>query len=66
MRCKNPPELQRCKSWGKPAFRWGDTGTPFQYVTGDAKSILRARAKAIREGRALREAGMGMRESLIE
>lgn len=45
--------IKRCRSKGKPGFKWGDEGKCFTYTAGDKTSRDRARKKAEEQGRAI-------------
>lgn len=45
--------VQQCKENGKPGLRWGKAGKCYVYTPGDPASRARARAKAMRQGRAV-------------
>lgn len=40
-----------------PFFRWGDSGSKYHYTSGNEDSRKRARAKAEKQGRAIRASG---------
>jgi hypothetical protein len=40
-----------------PYYQWGDSGKKYRYEAGDAKSREAAKAKAERQGRAIRASG---------
>lgn len=49
--------VQSCQKDGKPGFKWGRQGACFTYTPGNTASRNRARAKAARQGRAIKAKG---------
>lgn len=45
--------LERCTSGGRPGYRWGKHGKCYTYTPGNARSRSVARARAMRQGRAI-------------
>jgi hypothetical protein len=45
---------QACQVNGKPGYRWGESGTCYTYTSGDKASRERAKAKADKQGRAIK------------
>ena len=46
--------VQKTTKNGKPAYKWGKSGHPYTYTSGDEASRERARAKAAKQGRAVK------------
>jgi len=46
--------IQRCKSHGKPGYRWGSKGKCYTYTKGNKEQQSRALAKAAAQGKAIR------------
>ena len=46
--------VQRCRENGKPGFKFGESGKCYTYIAGDKASKERARAKAEKQGRAIK------------
>ena len=42
-----------CRKQGKPGYKWGKSGKCYTYTSGDKKSRDRAKAKAVKQGRAI-------------
>lgn len=49
--------VKRCQSGGKPGYKWGDKGKCYTYTPGDKAGAKRARARAAKQGAAVRESG---------
>lgn len=45
--------LTRCEHEGQPGWRWGETGKCYTYTPEDPESEQRAKASALRQGRAI-------------
>ena len=45
--------VQPCKDKGKPGYKWGKSGKCYVYTSGDEASRKRARAKAVKQGKAI-------------
>lgn len=46
--------IERTTKNGRPAFRFGKTGKAYPYTAGDKASRERAKAKAAKQGRAIK------------
>lgn len=46
--------VQACKSNGKPGFKWGKQGRCYTYTAGNTQSRNQAKAKAAKQGRAIK------------
>jgi len=46
--------VQKCKSEGKPGFKWGESGKCYTYSPGNESSRKAARKKAAEQGRAIK------------
>jgi hypothetical protein len=49
--------VRRGKDSKGPYFKWGQSGKKYHYTSGNKASMRRARAKAARQGRAVRASG---------
>jgi len=49
--------VRRTTKNGKPAYQYGTQGAKYPYTAGDEASRARAKAKAERQGRAIRASG---------
>jgi len=47
--------VMRTTSGGKPAYKYGEGGKPYTYTAGDAASRKAAKAKAVKQGRAIEQ-----------
>jgi hypothetical protein len=45
--------LKQCREKSKPGFKWGDRGKCYTYTPGNKQGMLRARRKALKQGRAM-------------
>lgn len=45
--------LERCNAEGRPGFRWGQGGRCYTYRQGNGDARVRARGRALRQGRAI-------------
>ena len=50
--------IQRCKSHGKPGYKWGSKGTCYTYTKGNKEQQSKALAKAAAQGKASKEREM--------
>lgn len=49
--------VRRTTKNGKPAYQYGQSGAKYTYTAGNEASRARAKAKAERQGRAIRAGG---------
>lgn len=46
--------VKNCRSKNKPGYKWGDSGTCYTYTPGDEKGKKAAKAKARKQGAAIK------------
>ena len=46
--------VKNCNKKGKPGYKWGDSGTCYTYTPGNEKSKKAAKAKAHKQGAAIK------------
>lgn len=49
--------VHRSKDGKGPYYQWGESGKKYHYESGDEESRKRAKAKAEKQGRAIRASG---------
>ncbi len=51
--------LQACAKNKKPGYKWGKSGNCYTYSPGDKKSRQKAKARALKQARAIFSSGYG-------
>jgi hypothetical protein len=46
--------VKRCRSNGRPGYKWGDSGKCYTYTPGNKRSRAAAKAKAAKQGKAVK------------